>query len=52
MTQDKKPFLDYVNGPTKKDPRLDPATEHDKAFEEIKGKGPKLKVKPLKKIKF
>lgn len=50
--EDKKPFLDYINAPTKKDPRLDPSTDHDIAFNEIKGKGPKIKKAFEKKIKF
>ena len=45
-------FKKYINAPTKKDPRLDPSTEHDEAFEDIKAKGPKIKAKIKGQVKF
>lgn len=44
-------FKNYINAPTKKDPRKSASHDHDKAFEETKAKGSdptknaKLKVK-------
>ncbi len=52
MSKNTDDFKKYINRPTKKDPRLDPATNHKKAFDEIRAKGPKIKNEIKQEIKF
>jgi len=50
--QDKEPFLKYVNGPTKKDPRKSNSHDHNKAVQQIKDQQTQPKKKIQKDFKF